>query len=305
MHDFGSTARLRQINFKDLVQQCLTFEQGRNLTVRTIKDLKRYLTEFIIYCYTNGITTLTELKPSFLKEYVEHRCHKTGPSVKKAVVWSLRKFGQYLHVTQLLDRNPASCLRHPTFPPRAKLPEYLSEWLLRKLLVSAACTGSFQQFAIISLVAATGLRPSEVCALRPSDIHLEHLYLDVRVKGGWCKRTPLSSSMALILGNHLATLPGDSKACFLNKQGLPLSVGWLQRMVKTAGQRAGLPRHLTCNQLRHTFATYAADCHGKVITKALMGHQNLATTEIYTHLSPRYFNSVMQHHPYNAEQRRR
>ena len=71
-------------------------------------------------------------------------------------------------------------------------------------------------------------------------------------------------------------------------------------MVKSAGKNAGLSLSLTCNHHRHTFGTHAADRNGKVVTKALMGHQRLATTEIYTHLSPHHFKALMNLHPYQS-----
>ena len=70
---------------------------------------------------------------------------------------------------------------------------------------------------------------------------------------------------------------------------------------KQAGREAALPMVLTCNHLRHTFAIHAADRHGKIITRALMGHQHLATTSVYTHLSPRHFQGLMNRHPYQLQ----
>ena len=118
----------------------------------------------------------------------------------------------------------------------------------------------------------------------------------MHVKGGWTKETPLSETMTALLMKYLATRHDSCQALFMNKRGRSISVDWLQRMVKTTGEKAGLS--LTCNHLRHTFATFAAETSGKFITKALMGHQWLATTEVYTHLSPRYFKSLMMLHPY-------
>jgi len=110
--------------------------------------------------------------------------------------------------------------------------------------------------------------------------------------------------MAVILKNYLTTRNDQCDALFVNGKARPVSVSWLQRLVKTTGEQAGLPYSLTCNHLRHTFATYAADQHGKVITKALMGHQRLATTEVYTHLSPCHFKPLAKLHPYQIDEER-
>ncbi len=292
-----------QVDLSSHIQQCLRVEQGRNLADTSLKELKRYLAEFAQYCKEHDVRSPSDLSPVLLKDYAEHRCHDSGPGVKKAVVWSLRKFGKFLHLLQLVKDNPAKHLRHPKFHPRSKLPEYLSESALRKLLINSAAHGTSQEFVILSLMNATGLRPNEICLLKRSDVHLKAHYMDVSAKGGWIKKTPLSSSMATILKKYLSTITDKSSVCFVNKRGFPITVSWLQRMVKGAGKRAGIPLSLTCNHLRHTFATYAADMHGKVLTKALMGHQNLSTTEIYTHLSPRHFRPLMKYHPYNDKER--
>jgi len=124
-------------------------------------------------------------------------------------------------------------------------------------------------------------------------------YIKVQVKGGWIKQTTISVSMAAVLADYLSTRQDNSRSLFVNKKGNPISVAWLQRFVKELGKDAKISIPLTSNCLRHTFATHAADKHGKITTKALMGHQNLCTTEIYTHLSPRHFKAIANCHPLN------
>ena len=70
--------------------------------------------------------------------------------------------------------------------------------------------------------------------------------------------------MAVILKDYLMTRDDECNSLFVSRKARPVSVSWLQRLVKTTGEQAGLPCSLTCNHLRHTFATYAADQHGKV-----------------------------------------
>lgn len=221
----------------------------------------------------------------------------SGPNLKKAVVWSLRKFGKFLSLIQLVADDPAKNLRHPKFNPRSELPDYLSETELRTLLEYAANNRNERDFAIISLLATTGLRPKEVTSIKLNDTYLNKNYMNVRVKGGWIKKTAISISMVYVLSCYLATRQDDFNALFVNKKGNPISVAWLQHFVKNIGKDASLSTSLTSNCLRHTFATHAADKLGKIKTKALMGHQHLCTTEVYTHLSPRHFKGVTKCHP--------
>jgi len=117
-------------------------------------------------------------------------------------------------------------------------------------------------------------------------------------------RTLLSFSMSAVLSNYLAARNNESESLFINTRGKPISVAWLQRFVKDIGKDANLSIPLTSNCLRHTFATHAADKYGKITTKALLGHQRLTTTEIYTHLSPRHFKTVTISHPLEQVERR-
>lgn len=287
-----------------LVQHCLEAEESRSLSVNSLKELRRYLKDFTTYCRKQELTSVNGLTPVFLKTYAEQRCKGKSPVLKKAVVWALRKFGNYLALIQVVEKNPARDLRHPKMHPRSQLPRYLSKKELASLLKYSAFHLNQRDFLIILLLASTGLRPNEIVLLKQSDIHLDQLRLDLHVKGGWCKKTPLCKSMANLLADYLSTRNDSDSAVFMNNKALPVTVSWIQRLVKKTGRDAGLPLSLTCNHLRHTFATYAADRHGKVITKALMGHQRLTTTEIYTHLSPSYFNPLAQGHPFQSENRR-
>ena len=281
-----------------LMQRCLKAEEDRNMSRNSMKELYRYLSEFSDFCQDRGIESVVELTPSLLKDYADCRCIDAGPATKKAVIWALRKFGRFLTLLQLVQDDPARKLRHPKMHPRAELPTYLSGKQLGTLLKHAASQREYRDFAIISLMASTGLRPKEMAMLQRNDVHLGARRLDVPVKGGWVKKTPLSNSIFFILSRHLASRDDTHSALFLTARGRAVSVSWLQRQIKVIGGEAGLPFSLTCNHLRHSFATHAADRHGKVITKALMGHQRLTTTEIYTHLSPRHFQSLAQLHPY-------
>lgn len=286
------------LDIEALIGSCLRMELQRGLAERSVGELKRYLNEFAGYCATAGVNRATELNAEFILKYVQWRCREAGPTLWKAIVWSLRRFGAHLALLQILAENPARALRHPEIPPRARLPEYLSSSQLRGLLEEAARNRSAQEFVILALMAGTGMRPQEIALLERSDLFLKQYRIELRVKGGWKKNTPLSSWLAAVLGSYLGSRIDCFPAVFISRRQRPLTVSWVQRLVKQAGHEAELPMVLTCNHLRHTFATHAADRHGKVLTRALLGHQHLATTSVYTHLSPRHFRGLMNRHPY-------
>ncbi|HWR97060.1 MAG TPA: tyrosine-type recombinase/integrase, partial [Candidatus Methanoperedens sp.] len=281
-----------------LVGSCLEMERQRGLAARSLQELGRLLGDFAGYCREAAVQRPAEMDADFLRKYVQWRCREAGPPLVKAAVWSLRRFGAYLAVQQILEENPARALRHPGIPARAKLPEYLSPAQLRGFLETAARNRSAGEFALLALLAGTGMRPHEIASLERSDLFLGQHRILLRVKGGWKKNTPLSGWLAGILDAYLGTRRDSLAPVFIGRRQRPTTVSWIQRLVRQAGREAGLPLALTCNHLRHTFATHAADRHGRILTRALLGHQHLATTSVYTHLSPRHFRGLMNRHPY-------
>lgn len=291
-------------DIQSAVCACIEHEKNRRMAQRSVHELERYYAQLVEYCSSSGIKSVSQLTPQFLKDYVIHCSQRGGPTLVKAIVWALRKLGAYIVLAQLLPQNPAKHLHHPKISPRAKLPEYLSARQLRNLLETAALgsnnCGSVRDLAILSLLATTGLRPHEIVSLRRGEIYLHQHRLHLHVKGGWVKKTPLGSCMADLLASYLQTRTDKYPSAFLNQRGRPVAVSWVQRMVRSAGDAAGLPVRLTCRHLRHTFATHAADRHGRTITRALLGHRLPSTTQVYIHLSPRRFRSVMNLHPYQT-----
>ena len=292
----------RETEINQLVNKCLDIEYQRNLATKSLKELKRYLTEFGEYCKKKEIYSVHELTPKFLKEYVEQCWQRGNFPLVKAIVWSLRKFGAYLALVQIIPDNPAQYLRHPKIPKRRKLPEYLRASQLRQLLERCAHTRSFQDFTILSLLASTGLRTNEIVTLNRDRVDIPHNRIVLIVKGGWQKKTPLSDQMSLILAKHLKDRNDNTPSVFINKKEGPLSESYIRRMVKTVAADVGIKFPLTCRHLRHTFATHSVDKHGMLITKALLGHSKMTATQVYLHLSPRRFRGLMNQHPYQKKE---
>ena len=280
------------------VEACLKAEADRNLSPLSLKELKRYLKELGDYCKCSNLSSVKQLTPEFLKDFVGQYWERGNCCLVKAMVWALRKFGGYLALVQALPNNPAQYLHHPKISKRAKLPEYLTERQLRQLLKSAAGRHPFRGFVILSLFATTGLRPSEVVSLTRDRVYLKEQRILIWVKGGWFKNTPLSTCMCAILEAYLATRKDALPALFINDKGRPVTMSFIRHMIKQTGKDTGIPFPLFPRHLRHTFATHAADRHGRLITSALLGHAQPETTQVYMHLSPRRFQSIMNKHPY-------
>ncbi len=292
-----STALKGNCNIESLVLGCLDAERAANKEAKTLTELTRYLNDFSDYCENHNVDSPEGITVDSLYGFIEDRCKK-GPSLKKAVVWALRKFCNYLNLINVVKENLASKLRHPKFNTRSELPTYLSESQVRRLIEYVALNLELNAFSILSLMITTGLRPNEIVSIKKKDVRLDKSYFEVKVKGGWIKQIALSEPTVKILSEYLASRDDDCEALFVNKRLRPVTKSWLRQMLRSAGEKSDLSFSLTPNIIRHTFATHAADRHGKVITKALMGHRRLSTTEVYTHMSPRHFRALMNLHPY-------
>ena len=101
MHEDNSNCISQEKDIPSLVQLCLKTEQDSGLAENSLKELKSYLVEFTYHCKSRNIHSVKELTPEFLKCYADQRCDGTGPNLKKAVAWSLRKFGKHIALLQV------------------------------------------------------------------------------------------------------------------------------------------------------------------------------------------------------------
>ena len=102
MHEDNCSCISQEKDMLSLAQLCLKKEQDSGLADNSLKELNRYLNEFTTYCDIHDIQSVNELTPELLKCYADQRCDGTGPNLKKAVVWSLRKFGKHIALLQVV-----------------------------------------------------------------------------------------------------------------------------------------------------------------------------------------------------------
>jgi integrase/recombinase XerC len=291
------------------IESCIAYEQTNGLKDRSRKSLNDYLASFSTYLEAHPISTLSDICTDYLREFIIQRTEvydpvsdtttKLGFSTVKGVIWSLHTLFGHLSLTGLVTHNPAAPIRYPKEHKQEKLPVYLSSKQLSKLLLWSAEHSRPTDFAIITLMCSTGMRPTDMASLTRFDYDAQQKIILPKVKGGWVKPTPVSNTCAQVLDTYLAMRTDSNTALFLNKHSKPVKTSYIQRTVKRAGLDAGLEISLTCNILRHTFATHACDRHGKQMTQALLGHCHSRTTDGYAHLSPRHFKALMNEHPHN------
>lgn len=283
-----------------LVDELLQEEKARSLSERSLGDARRYLGYFSHWCDERGLG-LKELTPQLLLNYLQDKYSDSKFEVKKMMIWSLRKLGEFLSFHGYLPRNPAAGLKHPKKPKREKLPDYLSQAEMRQLLSHVSQQQNLLSLTVLSLFLNTGLRPGDLEEITRFQFFPKQGYMAGLAKGAMRKHTPLSDTLIQLLELYLASRTDRSKYLLVNERGKQLKVHDLREIVKKAAREAGFKRTITPTLLRHTFATHLCDRHGSILSKALLGHGSHRNTQVYVHLSPRRFRQCTNLHPFNSE----
>ena len=227
-------------------------------------------------------------------------------SVARAVA-CFRGFYRFLVVDGRSTTNPAADLR----PPRAwkSLPRYLSIEEIDRLLVQPDVTTprGLRDRALIELLYATGMRVSELIGLRPADVNLEAAYLTCTGKGDKQRIVPIGDEATVwvkrYLSNARGTLLGKrrSSRLFVNARGggSGLTRVGFWKVLKGYARQAGLWSTISPHVLRHSFATHLLERGADLrAIQMMLGHADLSTTQIYTHVLERRMRSVYdQFHP--------
>jgi integrase/recombinase XerD len=206
-------------------------------------------------------------------------------------VSSMRALYRFLVRAGAADRDPTEHLDRPR-PPR-RLPRTLSVDEVSALLESPSTRhpDGLRDRAMLELLYASGMRASECLALRVPDINLEAGYLVCTGKGSRQRLVPVGEQAvnwvrAYLAGGRPAHVKDrDPGALFLSRRGRPLTRQGLWDIIRRAASRAGLPRAVSPHMLRHSFASHLLEGGADLRSvQAMLGHTDIATTQIYTHL---------------------
>jgi integrase/recombinase XerD len=284
--------------FTDLLLDFLGhLELERGLSRNTLEAYRSDLQQFGEFLDRRGLSPL-ELTPAELAQFVsdlaQGREGRAGsaPATLQRKVACLRSFYRHLRREQIIDHDPARELRAPRTRPR--LPQVLSRDEVLRLLSQprGSTPGAIRDRALLETMYACGLRASEAVALELSDLDLDVGVLRARGKGSKerlvpvggkaidCLRAYLEQARPRLLGAR------EESQVFINQRGAPLSRQGLYKIVQRHARSAGLEHRMSPHTLRHTFATHllAGGCDLRSLQE-MLGHADIATTQIYTHLS--------------------
>jgi integrase/recombinase XerD len=226
-----------------------------------------------------------------------------GPASLFRTVEALKSFFAYQAIEVRLAENPAENLKGPRTPKR--LPKFLTKPDAARLL--AAPSGSsyedVRDRAMLEVLYAAGLRVSELLALKPESVNLQEGWVRVLGKGSKERLVPVHPRAVSALKVYLSLRERHFKSTgpelFLGRAGRGLSRVQFWRVLRALGERAGLRMKVHPHLLRHTFATHMLEGGADLRSvQEMLGHADLSTTQIYTHLDSAALKSAhAKHHP--------
>ncbi len=222
-----------------------------------------------------------------------------APATLQRKIACLRSFYRHLRREQLIDHDPTAELRPPR--SRGKLPKVLTRDEVARLLAQPQgnAPGALRDRALLETMYACGLRASEAITLELSELDLEAAILRARGKGSKERIVPIGSQAVASLATYLEQGrprllgPREEPRVFLNLRGRGLSRQGLYKIVQGHAGTAGLENRMSPHTLRHTFATHllAGGCDLRSLQE-MLGHADIGTTQIYTHLSTERLRDV-------------
>ena len=229
------------------------------------------------------------------------------PRSQCRILSGVRTFYHYLLVDGYVDDDSTELLESPRIGEH--LPEVLTLEEVDRLqqAIDLSKWEGQRNKAIIEVLYSCGLRVSELVTLKLSDLYLDEQFLRVTGKGQKTRLVPISPvaikqlQLWFVDRNAMNIKPGEEDYVFLNRRGAHLTRTMILIMIKRLGQEAGIAKTISPHTLRHSFATSLLEGGADLRSiQAMLGHESIGTTEIYTHISTTTLREeILNHHPRN------
>ncbi len=281
----------------------------RNYTANTIAAYEHDLEYLLDFCDSAGLKPTDVTLDDLHLFAVSIHERGVGPSSQARILSGVRSFYRFLMLEDYIDNDPTELLESPQ--KGFRLPEYLTTEEVDQLEASIDLSKweGHRNRAIIEVLFSCGLRVSELVNLRMSNIFPEERFMRVTGKGRKERLVPVSSKALHELElwytdrRVMKIKPGEEDYAFLNRRGAHLTRTMILIMIKRQAVVAGITKTISPHTLRHSFATAmlkgGADLR---FIQAMLGHEHIGTTEIYTHIDDQMLREeILLHHPRNKK----
>jgi integrase/recombinase XerC len=287
-----------------MVEEFLNYiEKQRNFSKHTVLNYENDLNDFYDYLKKNN-QKIETVDYSFIRKYIVYLYNKNySTSTISRHISTLKSFYKFLTLEKNYQNNPMILISTPK--KEKKLPNYLKYSDL-EILFDSVDTSTYGQrdILILEMLYSTGVRVSELINIKIKDINFDEQKILVFGKGSKEREVFYGSRCAIYLEKYIndARIKLKKDPCdylLLNDNGKPITDSAVRNILKKIVKKSGLNINVTPHTLRHTFATHMLDEGADLKTVSeLLGHENLSTTTIYTHVSNEHLRNVyLNSHP--------
>ncbi len=302
------TKGIEMIGQEALAEYIIYLKIERGLSANTVISYKRDIEKYLTFLTEKKITQLDEISRFEILDFLQ-TLRQAGAADNSIIrmVSSLRKFHQYTKRESIMSDDPMQLIDTPK--KASTLPKAISPQSIEKLLEAPDTTTPLgvRDRTILELMYATGLRISELVNLKLSDLHLTMGFIQTMGKGEKERIVPLGEMASQWLDNYLngariylSDKSGEeSDYVFLNSRGHGLSRQGVWKKIKQLALEAGIDQNVTPHTLRHSFATHLLENGADLrMVQELLGHADISTTQIYTHITKNRLKQVYSdYHP--------
>jgi len=293
---------------KDIIrayQRYLKLQRG--YSPNTLEAYQRDLEKLLVYLEGEGKHVL-DVQLEDLQHFAAG-LHDIGigPRSQCRILSGIRSFYRFLQMDDYRDDDPSELLESPVLG--SHLPEVLSVAEVDALenSIDLSKWEGHRNRAIIEVLFSCGLRVSELVNLKLSNLYIDEQYVRVMGKGSKERLVPISPRAIKELNlwfmdrNQMVIKPGEEDYVFLNRRGAHLTRVMILIMIKRQAAEAGIQKTISPHTLRHSFATALLEGGADLrAIQALLGHESIGTTEIYTHIDMSTLRQqILEHHPRN------
>lgn len=307
---FQKKASERMNGKKDMVKGYVRYlKLQRGMSANTLDAYQRDLEKLLTFL-KHEEKEVTDVALSDLQTFAAS-LHDIGigPRSQCRILSGVRSFFRYLQMDGFRDDDPSELLESPVLGEH--LPEVLSTEEVDALEASIDLSKpeGHRNKAIIEVLFSCGLRVSELVRLKLSNLYVAEQYVRVFGKGSKERLVPISEKAINELNNWfecrklMNIKPGEEDYVFLNRRGAHLTRTMILIMIKQQAELAGITKTISPHTLRHSFATALLEGGADLrVIQALLGHESIGTTEIYTHIDMTTLREeILHHHPRNMK----
>ena len=279
---------------KDIIETFLNYLYvEKACSKNTLTAYEKDIRGFALFIQRKEIS-LTNSKTKDIMDYLMMKRKTLGPASVSRLLAALKSFYKFLILDDIIDANPASAIEGPRIGQ--KLPVVLTPGETESLINAAS---NIKERFILEVLYATGIRVSELTHLKIEDIDLDGGWLKVKGKGKKERYVPFGENIARIIEEYISQKNNSKGYILKGQKSGPMTRVGIWKITKRCAGKALIKKTIAPHTLRHTFATHLLENGADLRTiQVLLGHSNIDTTQIYTHINKRNIKNMhSRYHP--------